>query len=80
MVVMSVSYDYGFNILLSFFQIADVGDDIINARSFFFGKLKSHINYDYFIAILKKCHIAADFFQAAQSGPAQRLFAAFLFF
>ena len=44
MVVMAVGDNYSLDTVFFIFQIGDVGNDKINSRHIFFGKLQAHIN------------------------------------
>ncbi|KKU85010.1 MAG: hypothetical protein UY12_C0014G0020 [Parcubacteria group bacterium GW2011_GWA2_47_8b] len=60
-VVMPVGKNYSFDVLLFGLQIGDIGNDVIHARSFFFGELNTDIQDNNLIFVLKKRAIASNF-------------------
>src|SRR3989344_3251759 len=74
MVVVRVSDDYADNVFFFAPQVADIGDDVINARHIFFRELQTYIDDKNVVAVFQDAHIAADFFQAAQRENAQAVF------
>ena len=66
MVHMPVGNDYAFNLVGFIFQIINIGNDIIDARHIFLGKLQAHVDQDYLLVEFDQGHITADLFQSAQ--------------
>ena len=72
----SMGKDYRADIFSLGFKIGNVGDDPINARSIFFGKLYAHVDNDDFVFVFKEGHVASDFFKPAQGYEPQGFFGA----
>ena len=71
MVLVTMSNDHADDLFLVLQQIRDVGNNQINPRQAFVGKLGASVYDDNIVAVLHKIHIFADFMDAAESANRQ---------
>ncbi len=64
-VFVSVGDEDGFDFILVFDQVAEIGDDDVDPQHVFFRKGHACIDYDNFVAVTEYSHVLPDFPQAS---------------
>ena len=66
----TVGDDQAFNLVLIFFEVFDVRQNIVNARSLFITELDTAVNDNDFVLEFKGGHVSADFLESAERNDA----------